>query len=61
MYTNPKRRTGLAVAAREEKDGSIASSKGRAKVTPAPRRKVRRGKAFFVMIIVISSFQMVCC
>ena len=62
MYTNPKRRVGAtAVAAEAVKDGIMASSNGSAMATPAPRRNVRRGKAFLVIIIVISSFEMVCC
>src|SRR5215831_10385472 len=35
--------------------GTIASSSGRARVTPAPRRNVRRGSAFLVMIMRRSS------
>ena len=56
MYTKPRRRTGVAsVLARAVAAGIIASSKGRATVAPMPRRKVRRGINFFVMIIAISS------
>src|ERR1041385_8073709 len=61
MYTNPRRRTGATEAAALEKDGIMASSKGNAMATPAPRRNVRRGKALLVIIIVISSSEMVCC
>ena len=43
-----------------EKAGIIASRKGRAKATPVPRRNVRRGRDFFVIIIVTSSSRMVC-
>src|SRR6186713_2656697 len=38
-----------AVCARAVPAGIIASSSGSAIVTPAPRRKVRRDKCFFVM------------
>ena len=41
--------------------GTIASSKGSATAVPIPRRKVRRGRAFFVTIIVPSSFETVYC
>jgi hypothetical protein len=60
MYMNPSLRTGLATVAARESAGIIASSKGNAKVTPAPRKNVRLASAFFVMIIAISSFEMVC-
>jgi len=39
-------------------EGTIASSNGSATVAPMPRRNVRRGSAFLVMIIVTSSFEM---
>src|SRR4051794_33051251 len=56
MYTNPRRRTGLAgVAANAVMLGIMASSRGSASEAPAPRRKVRRGRAFFVTIIATSS------
>ncbi len=52
MYTNPSRRTGLAaVLANAVIDGTIALRSGNATVAPIPRRNVRRGMAFFVMII----------
>src|SRR4029453_3130111 len=38
-----------AVCARSVAAGTIASSSGKARVTPAPRRKVRRGMCFFAM------------
>ena len=41
--------------------GTIASSKGSARAVPIPRRNVRRGRAFFVTIIVLSSFETVYC
>src|SRR6266550_8724333 len=57
-YMNPRRRTGFAgVAAIAVNDGTMASSKGSAKVTPTPRRNCLRGSAFFVTIIEISSFE----
>src|ERR1700752_891355 len=47
-YTTLKRRGGLAaVLARGGKAGTIESRSGKARVTPAPRRNVRRGNAFF--------------
>ena len=49
------------VAARAVIDGTIASSRGNATAVPKPRRKVRRGRAFLVMIIVLSSFETACC
>jgi hypothetical protein len=36
--------------------GTIASSKGKAIVAPSPRRNVRRGMNFFVMIIMLFSW-----
>jgi hypothetical protein len=57
MKTKPSRRTGLAgVFASAVAAGIIASSSGRARVAPIPRRNVRRARAFFVMIMVISSW-----
>src|SRR6516162_2458373 len=38
-----------AVCARSVPAGTIASSSGKASVTPAPRRKVRRGMCFFTI------------
>src|SRR6185369_9912568 len=53
------RRTGLAaVLARGVAAGTIASNNGSASVAPRPRRNVRRGIAFLVIIIVISSFHL---
>src|SRR4029450_329036 len=49
-------RSGLAgVAACDVKAGIIASSSGKASTAPAPRRNVRRGRAFFVTIMGLSS------
>src|SRR5438128_1520927 len=57
IKTKPNRRTGLAgVLARGVAAGTIASNNGSASVAPMPRRNVRRGMAFFVIIILISSF-----
>src|SRR5262245_10282666 len=56
MYTKPRRRTGFAgVAAIADIAGTIASSSGRATVTPSPRRNVRRGNAILLMIIELSN------
>src|SRR5262245_44027975 len=56
MYTNPRRRTGFAAAtAVDVRAGNMASSNGNARVTPAPRRNVRRDKAIFLTIIETSS------
>src|SRR5438034_319788 len=56
MKTKPRRRTGLAgVLASAVAAGTIASSNGSASVAPIPRRNVRRGRAFFVITIRISS------
>ena len=59
MKVNTRRSTdpaaGIAVRA-----GTIASRNGSAAVTPIPFRNVRRGSAFFVMIIAISSFERGC-
>src|SRR5258706_1098870 len=61
IYTNPRRRTGLAaVAAIAVNDGIMASSNGRAITAPVPRKNVLRPKAFFVIIIALSSFEMAC-
>ena len=55
MKTKPSRRTGLAaVLASGVAAGTIASSNGSAIVAPMPRRNVRRGMAFLVIIIKIS-------
>jgi hypothetical protein len=57
MKTNPRRRRGLAgVLSRAVAAGTIASSNGSAMVTPMPRKNVRRGIAFLVRIIAVSSF-----
>src|SRR2546427_11815173 len=49
-----KRRTGAAAVSRVGVSaGTIDSSSGRASVTPAPPRKVRRGMCFFVTYIVL--------
>ena len=62
MYTNPRRRTGFAgVCARAVIDGTMASSSGSATVAPMPLRNVRRGRAFFEMIMMLSSSGTVCC
>ena len=62
MYTKPSRRTGAAaVFARAVIDGTIASRSGSATVAPMPRRNVRRGKAFFEMIMMLSSSGTACC
>jgi hypothetical protein len=54
--TNPSRRTGLAaVLAQAVAAGIIASNNGSASVAPTPRRNVRRGINFFVMIMTTSS------
>ncbi len=55
MYTKPSRRTGLAgVCASAVMEGIIASRSGSATVAPIPRRNVRRGRAFFKIIMMIS-------
>ena len=41
-------------------DGTIASSSGSATLAPRPRRNVRRGSAFLVMIIATSSSETAC-
>src|SRR6187431_106631 len=52
-----KRDGGLAaVWASSVRAGIIASNSGSAKVTPAPRRKVRRGMCFFVRYMMAVSF-----
>src|SRR4051812_26965490 len=51
----PNRRCGFAaVFAVAVRAGTIDSSSGRARVTPIPRRKVRRGNAILVINIVVS-------
>jgi cytochrome c biogenesis protein CcdA len=58
MYTNPSRGTGLAgVWAHAVAAGIIASSRGNARAACAPFRNVRRGSAFFVMIMMMPSFE----
>src|SRR4029077_15020310 len=53
----PRRRTGLAAEeTTAERAGTIASSRGNARVTPIPRRKVRLGSA----ILVININQLLC-
>src|SRR5215211_156184 len=53
----PRRRTGLAAdEATAERAGTIASSRGNARVTPIPRRNVRLGSA----ILVININQLLC-
>jgi hypothetical protein len=57
MKTKPRRRTGFAaVFARGVAAGTIDSNKGSAREAPIPRRNVRRGIAFFVMIIRLFSW-----
>src|ERR1700722_8900316 len=52
----PNRRCGFAaVLARAVRAGTIDSSSGSARVTPTPRRKVRRGNDILVMNMVASS------
>src|ERR1700692_149578 len=52
----PNRRCGFAaVLARAVKAGTMESSNGSARVTPMPRRKVRRGNDILVMNMVASS------
>src|SRR5678816_2288292 len=56
MNTKPSLATGLAgVFASAVAAGIIASSSGRARAACTPFRNVRRGKAFFMMIMAISS------
>ena len=60
MNTKPSLRTDLAgVWARAVIEGIIASSSGNASVACTPFRNVRRGSAFFVMIMSISSSETV--
>src|SRR5580704_13186016 len=47
---NASRLTGLGAAVSA---GIMESSRGRAMIAPDPRKKVRRGNAFFVMNIVV--------
>ena len=54
----PRRVGGVPASAVIE--GTIASSNGSASVAPRPRRNVRRGRAFFVMIIRLSSSGTAC-
>ena len=51
-YMTPNRLTGLAaVFCMAESAGTMLSSSGSASIAPMPRRTVRRGIAFFEMII----------
>src|SRR6185436_4272709 len=54
----PTKRVGglAAVWASSVRAGIIASNSGSAKVTPAPRRNVRRGMCFFVRYMMAVSF-----
>src|SRR5262249_27579167 len=53
-HTPMKRRAGAAAVSRAGvRAGTIDSSSGSASVTPAPRRKVRRGMCLFVRYIVM--------
>ena len=55
MYTKPSRRTGFAaVLASAVAAGTIASSSGNARLTPMPRRNVRRGNAILLMNMTVS-------
>ena len=55
-YTVPKRAIGLAaVFDRAVSAGTIPSSSGSAKVAPMPRSMVRRGMAFFAIIMTLTS------
>ena len=49
-----------AVCASSVRAGIIESSSGSARVTPMPRRNVRRGRCFLVMNIVVSSCRLSC-
>ena len=51
-----------AVLLMADKAGTIPSSRGKATIVPTPRKNVRRGIAFFVIIIalVTSSSEMAC-
>ncbi len=50
-----KRFTGAAAVSRSGVSaGTIDSSSGSARVTPAPRRNVRRGRCFFEMNMIAS-------
>jgi hypothetical protein len=56
MKTNPRRRAGFAgVLINGVAAGTIASNNGSARVSPMPRKNVRRGMAIFVIIIVTSA------
>src|SRR5688572_9063026 len=56
MYTNPRRETAFAgVWASAVIDGIMASRSGSATVAPIPLRNVRRGRAFFKMIMMMLS------
>src|SRR5882762_7700245 len=58
MKTNPSLRTGLAaVLASGVAAGTMDSNNGNAIVAPTPRRNVRRGMNFLVMIIMILHFK----
>ena len=60
MNTKFSRGTGLAgVLSQAVAAGTMASSSGRASDACMPRRNVRRGRAFFVMITWNSSYQKV--
>src|SRR5688572_31851784 len=56
-YTNPNRCFGAAaVWANAEAAGTMPSSSGKATVAPRPRSTVRRGMAFFVVIMTLTSW-----
>src|SRR5688572_11964045 len=59
-----KRRTGAAAVRRVGVSaGTIDSSSGRASVTPAPRRKVRRAMCFLatnIVSLLMSSYRLLC-
>src|SRR5688572_3433889 len=58
-YTTPNRLIGLpAVFATAVNAGIMPSSSGKASVAPRPRNTVRRGIAFFVMIIAPDSLSL---
>ncbi len=57
MNTAPNRVRGVAgVCASAVKDGTIASSSGKATVAPTPLRNVRRGNAVLVRNVISPSF-----
>jgi hypothetical protein len=61
MKTKPSLATGFAgVFAHAVAAGIIASSRGSARAACAPFRNVRLGIAFFVMIMMLSSFETAC-